>query len=73
MSHLASFFGGTLVAGFILVQAGMFTEALGEAFQAGYKQGRVDALRIDPPNADLEHACAALWLYDNQKGKTWTR
>lgn len=73
MSHLLSFFIGTVVAGFVLLQAGKITEMVDAAFTAGYERGRVDALRLDPPNADLETACAALWLYDQHKRKSsWT-
>ena len=73
MSHIASFLIGSIVALLVFLQTGKFVGLVEMAFTAGYDRGRVDALRIDPPNADLETACAALWLYDQHKRKSsWT-
>lgn len=70
MSHIASFLIGSIVAALVLLQAGKFVEMVEVAFVTGYERGRIDALRLDPPNADLETACAALWLYDQQQRKS---
>jgi hypothetical protein len=74
VSHLVSFFIGTIVAVLVIGQSGKVIELVDGAFTSGYERGRVDALRLDPPNADLETACAALWLYDqHQRRSSWTR
>ena len=73
MSHIASFLIGSIVAVLVLLQTDKAVQMVEMAFTAGYDRGRVDALRLDPPNADLETACAALWLYDqHQRKSSWT-